>query len=473
DVTYSGTITNTAGPMIFVQGYPAGTFTLNGTSLSDSGAGGNTGTGMHFEDVDGTVNVSATSTSVTQSDGHGVHILGDSDGNINLDNVTVTSPALTGVRIFDAADRLGGTFDFDNVDVSQATNNQLLLDVQGLSGGSVNFDSASALTATDGTGIRVLSNAGVSGVTLSGPVDLGTGGSRLSDAPAFDMATNSAGTMVVIPDLDVFTSGQTAVQATGAGTLDVDALSIDTTSNGRALDLDGINSQVDVDAVTCSHNSDCVQLTSLAAGSSTTFAGVNLTCTAGSCFNANLARTVEITGGGNQVSSPRTAVAIVDTAIGPNHATFLRIDVDGTGVSTVPAIVLDDTGAGNFEVTGVAPTDGTGGTLENLLADAVSLNNTDGSVALRNMILEDIGSMAGGIDTVSGHDAIHGERVDGGLVLDNVTIRRISDMAVHGEPLGGPGTTNFNGLRIVNSLIEDTNRYHIANIGDDNNEAMV
>ena len=473
NLTYSGTIDNTSGPMILVDGYPAGTLTFDGASLSDSGAGADTGTGIQLEDVDGTVRITAFSTTLNQSDGHGIHVLGDSDGAIEVDDTTITSPALGAVRIFDGADQLGGTFTFDNVDVTQGTDNQLLLDVQGLSGGSVSFDATSALVATDGTGIRILSNAGTSPITLSGPVDLGTGASRLSDGPAFSMAGNSPGTTVAIPDLDVFTSGQTAVEASGAGTLDLDALSLDTASNGRALDLDGIVSNVDVDSATCSHSSDCIQLTSLGVGSLTTFAGVNLTCTGGSCFHANLARSIEVLGSGNQVESTRTALAIVDTAIGPNHVAFQRIDVDGGGASSVPALVLDDTGPGNFEVTGVATTDGTGGTIEDILADAVTLFDTDGSVTFRNMVYEDIGNMAGPSDTLSGHDAIHGEQVDGGLVLDNVTIRRISDMAVHGATLGGAAATTFDGLRIVNSTIEDTNRYHVANVGDDNNEGMV
>ena len=88
------------------------------------------------------------------------------------------------------------------------------------------------------------------------------------------------------------------------------------------------------------------------------------------------------------------------------------------------------------------------------------------------MIIEDIGATGG--TAVSGHDAIHGENVDGGLRLDNTTIRKISDMAIHGEPFAGAGFTNFTGLEIVNgSLLEDSNRYHLAGLGDDNNEAMV
>jgi hypothetical protein len=95
------------------------------------------------------------------------------------------------------------------------------------------------------------------------------------------------------------------------------------------------------------------------------------------------------------------------------------------------------------------------------------------------MILEDVGNMAGGLDTQSGHDAIHGQLVDGGLTLDNVTIRRISDSAINGSAFAGGGLTSFAGLEILNSTLEDINRYHDpagctpVPCGDDSTESIV
>jgi hypothetical protein len=90
------------------------------------------------------------------------------------------------------------------------------------------------------------------------------------------------------------------------------------------------------------------------------------------------------------------------------------------------------------------------------------------------MIVQDIGNMAGASNTISGHDAIHAQQVDAGLVLENVTIRRISDMAIHGSLLAdATQPTVWNGLTITNSLIEDTNRFNVANVGDANNEGMI
>ena len=376
--TYSGTITNTSNRLIHVDGYPAGTMTFNGASLSDSGAGGNTGIGIVLNNVGGTVNISATSTTITQSDSTGISITGDSGGTINIDNTTITDAAATAILLADGPDRLDGTYDFDNVDVNHATDGQLMLDIQGLNtGGSVDFDAASALSATDGTGISITSNAGSASINLNGPVDLGTAGSRISDGTAFNMFTNSAGTDVNVPDLDVFTSGQTAVVGTGMGTLDIDALSINTASNGRGLDLDGIISAVDVDSITCSHSSACVDLTSLAATSATTFTNMALTCSGGTCFNANAAQTVEATGTTSDIDATNAVgINLTNTTIGGNDFTLRSVDASGA----ISGIILSGTGiTGGFNILGdgANTTQGgntTGGLIQSTTGTAILIN---------------------------------------------------------------------------------------------------
>jgi hypothetical protein len=164
-----------------------------------------------------------------------------------------------------------------------------------------------------------------------------------------------------------------------------------------------------------------------------------------------------------------TAVNITNTVVGGNGVTFESVTSTASGASTT--IVLSNTGNGPFLVTGTGAS-GTGGTISNKTVDAVTMNNTDGTVTLRNMIIQDIGDLGGGLNTVSGDDAIHAQQVDGGLILENVIIRRISDQAIHGALLAG-GATVWNGLAITNSIIEDANRFNVANVGDANNEGMI
>jgi hypothetical protein len=191
--------------------------------------------------------------------------------------------------------------------------------------------------------------------------------------------------------------------------------------------------------------------------------GTVLSTGANAAFTATGGGTVNVSGTNTVTTSTGTAVRIVSTTIGGAGVKFDSVSSNGGANS---AIVLDTTGAGTFTAGG--------GTIANKSVDAITLSNTDGPVVLESMILEDIGSMAGGFHVNSGHDAIHGQQVRGGLTLDGVTIRRISDNAVNGSVFGNiTGATVWNGLTIVNSTIEDTNRFHVSGVGDANNEGAV
>ncbi|MBZ0114975.1 MAG: hypothetical protein K8J08_21115, partial [Thermoanaerobaculia bacterium] len=412
--TYSGSITNTVNRLLHVDGFPVGTLTLNGSTLTDSG------TGIRLNDVDGVVNVIAASTTITNGSGNGVLIQGDSDGSLRLDNVAITNGALTAIQI-DGGNVASGTFDFNNVDVTYETDAQRMVSIQGLANGaSVDFDGASALAATDGTGILVTGNGGTSVVDFNGPVDLGTSGNRISDGVAFQMTANTGGVTVAAADVDIFTSGQTAALASGAGTLDLDTLSIDSL-NGAGTSLTGILSQVDVDAISCVHSSNCVDLTSLAAGSTTTFAGVGLTCTGGNCFNANGARTVEVTGAANTiVATNAVGVSLVTTTIGANNVTFRSI----ASTNAASGILLSSTGStGSFNVTGTGSAD-SGGIISGV-TEGVSLTSAD-NVSLTQMAI--VNSTGIGLDAMTVSN----------LVLDSL---RLDGAGTHG--INGETVTNF------------------------------
>ena len=202
----------------------------------------------------------------------------------------------------------------------------------------------------------------------------------------------------------------------------------------------------------------------------TNFSGVlDLNTATNTAFSATNGGIVSAINTGSTITTTTgTAVLIADTTIGVSGVTLRSVTTAGASANT--AIALSNTGAGSFEVTGTG-TVGSGGTIDNKTADAITLDNTGGSVTLRGMIIEDIGS-TGVID--SEHDAIHGQTVNGGLVLDGMTIRRISDMAIHGAAFpSGDSDTVWNGLTITNSTIQDTNRYHVAGAGDTSDEGSV
>ncbi len=207
--------------------------------------------------------------------------------------------------------------------------------------------------------------------------------------------------------------------------------------------------------------------------------GMSLTTGANVAFTATNGGTVTATQNNTTIVNTITtttaaALNVTNTTIGAGGLTFRSINKNG---GTNLAVSLANTGAGFFTVTGTGTTAGTGGTIENISGiDAIRLDNTDGLVTLQNMIIEDIthpNDAATASDSRSGVDAIHGQQVDGGLTLNNVTIRRISDSGINGTLFATGLATVFNGLTIINSTFEDTNRFSVVNRADATDEGAV
>ena len=168
-----------------------------------------------------------------------------------------------------------------------------------------------------------------------------------------------------------------------------------------------------------------------------------------------------------------TALSVANTNIGSNKLEFRSIAHNGNNI----AISLTSTGSGSLIVTGIGTTAGSGGTIQNIVgADAIVLNTIGGLVTLKNMEIRDIAAStdsSDGEDTHSNVDAIHGQTVNGGLTLDNVTIQRISDNGINGSVNGAPPTaTVWNGLTLTNCTFTNTNRFHTSH-ADANNESAV
>jgi len=177
------------------------------------------------------------------------------------------------------------------------------------------------------------------------------------------------------------------------------------------------------------------------------------------------------TGFGSATIDEMAITTVTGTALNLNNgnasATFDSITSTGAGGNS--AIVLNDTGADAITVNG--------GTIANKSTDAITFNDTDGPITLANMIIEDIGDasdLSDALNTRSQQDGIHGQAVSGGLTLDGVTIRRISDNCVNGALFAdGVSATTWNGLEIFDSLIENCNRYHVTDKGDSSDEGGV
>jgi hypothetical protein len=188
--------------------------------------------------------------------------------------------------------------------------------------------------------------------------------------------------------------------------------------------------------------------------------GLDIDVTTASGFSATGGGTVTVEGAGNSVAATTgTPVTIENTTIGANGVSFVRVAADG-GVN---GIVVDDTGAGPFAVTGTGTTDGSGGTLTNLTSDAVVLNAT-GEVTLANMVIGDPAAVAGEAPDPTNFvwgAGISATDVTGspGLTITNVLISRTASHGVEGVRLTGLAVSNSEILNAGDAISEDAMRF--------------
>jgi VCBS repeat-containing protein len=363
------------------------------------------------------------------------------------------------------------------------------LDIVNDAGAGLRVTSTGALNAGAGTGFRIVVAAGVASIDSSGGPAVDVNGASTTLPLSSLRSVNSTTTGVSL--VNAFGgAGSTALSVVSAG----GAISDPGAASGTAVNISGGNGNITL-PVPISNNSGNSIVVSSRTGDTVSFtgaisdtgSGISLTGNTGATINfsggisastgANPAfaatggGTVNVTGTNTLATTTATALNVANTTIGASGMTFRSID--SASASANSAIVLNTTGAGAFSVTGTGAA-GSGGTISNKTVDAVQLSATDGLVTLNRMIIQDIGNMAGVSNTVTGHDAIQGLNVNGGLSLTSTTIRRISDNAIHGGDHSNPATsTVWNGLTLSNVTIEDTNRYHVASRGDANNEGSV
>ncbi len=513
------TLSNSFMSGIEITSASTGTFRFDDVTIStptDEGIEINGGAGDAFTGAADFNNVDVTSASALPA----VSIVGLGGGSVDFDAASTITSTNGGIGITSNA---GGTITFNGF-VDLDTAGLAAVNATSNTGAMINFAGNLDIDTTSGTGFNVTGGGtvNVDSSTSSTTVDTGTGigvniGAGIgATGVSFDTVNvngSTAGIILANTGTGTFNVTTGTIQnITGGGVAAAEFGDVDGTVNiGASLSNSGGHSVV-IDSGSAGtftftgpidDNAQGIDISINGAGGTFTFAGgLDIdTIDTNTGFDAFSGGTVNVCSdsncsapGGTPVvntvdttAGTGTAVLIDSVTIGGEGVTFRSIDVDGSGTATNPAIRLDTTGAGGFTVTGIdgpcgkpGDSDCDGGTLENIQGDAIHLENTDGPVSLSYMLIEDIGSTAGGFDVLSGHDAIHGESVDGGLTLDNVTIRRISDMAVNGTlfspvgPMFDP-TTVWNGLTITDSHIANTNRFDpaLTSVADDSDEGGV
>lgn len=377
NVSYPGDVTQgTNNPLLAVANH-TGTLTFSG-ALSAA-----TGTGLQFNDADGSYNFTGSAT--LNGGDAGVDVTNGSAGTFVFGAGTaITNPTGTAFSVYGSSPVV--TY---NGNITQA-NNALLVDVSEQPGGTLTFQNGT-LAATNGAGI-LLSNAdGIVGfvgtTTLNGgdagvDVVAGTGGS----------IEFAAGTSITNPSGPAFfASASVPSGMTYAGTISVNAsrpvhinggcgpiygFSGSITSTGLGVLVENCTSGFVALNGTKTLSTGANQAVTLTANSGTTvsFGGGNLgiTTTTGTGFGATGGGTVQVTGNNNTISTGTgTGLSLNGVSTGSNGVTFRSV----TTGAAVNGIALNNlTGAG-VTVSGDGATAGSGGSISGTTGHGVSITN--------------------------------------------------------------------------------------------------
>ena len=324
---------------------------IRGISLNGTAAGG---TGI----IDGGASVGTLTISNTSIAGTGRALAIQNGGALNasFDTLSSSGSSTQGVLITGGA---SGTLTATTGAIGTASGSGFRVGTSGVagSGGTVAISYGGTITNATGAAVEVQSHT-ANAITFSGAISDNAGGTTSQ----------------------IIVSGNTggSINFTGSSTLvTTSAAAVNLTSNTGA---------------TINFN--------------TTGTGLDIVTTGGQGFAATGGGTVNVTGAGNTVSSGAgTAVNIAATTIGASGVRFDSVSTNGA----VNGIVLNNTGAGAFTVSGTG-TANSGGTIQNSTGSAGILLNTTGAVSLTGISVNN-----------NGDNGIHGTSVNG-LTLSGVTV---------------------------------------------------
>lgn len=290
-----------------------------------------------------------------------------------------------------------------------------------------------------------------SGVQLIGEAQGLTTGLGTTIAPSGGsrpVITNAGGAAVTLADgvtLDGFDisgpSGAGILASTVAGAT-ISNVTI-TNSGGAGIDVSTSSGAFAVSSLTVANSgagAGVVLTNNAGATIDFTGGGLDIDVTTGAGFSATGGGTVTVQGAGNSVlSTTGTAVDISNTTIGAAGVSLQRVDANGAP----NGIVLNTTGAGAFSVSGTATTDGSGGTITATSADGVVLTST-GPVSLANMIIGDATATAGQAPDAT--NAVAGDGIAAtdvtGLTLNNLLVSRTANHGIDGTRVTALTLTN-------------------------------
>ncbi len=220
-VTYNGSITkNSTNTTVNVTNHATGTVTFQTGTI-----GATNGTGLQFDNADGTYNFNGA---VTLNGGDaGIDIINGSVGNFTFTNAPITNPSGVAFLVN------GGNGTINHTGIISKTSAGRLIDIQARTGGSVSINS-NLSSITTSTGINV-SNCSGGTITFAGAT-------KTMNTPAVNPVTLSTNTGATINftggGLVITSTTATGFNATGGGSINVTGTgNIITSTTGTALNV--------------------------------------------------------------------------------------------------------------------------------------------------------------------------------------------------------------------------------------------
>lgn len=436
---------NVAPNVFNLQVSNAGTETINTTTgrvldLANTNAGA---AGINFD--------SLTSTGTVSDDVIAIDL---ESGTFNGGNVTIAGTTAGGQDgILISGGGAGSTVSFASATIDNAQ------------GAAINMNSASNVTINSvdidggGTGVGALATGNL---LIAG----GSIGATTSTTGRAVQSLGGTGMVAIVASVSKTTAGELVrvsgrtggtVQLTGNLSATGAATGINVLNNtGGLVSFSGSANTLNTGANAAVSLSNNTGATVLFAGG-----GLDIDTTSGTGFSATGGGTVTVQGtGSNTVSTTTgTAVNIANTTIAVAGVTFQSVTQNG-GTN---AIVLNNTGAGGFTVTGTGTTDGSGGTIQNVTGNAIQLANAS-NVDLRNMNLTNVATTQGAGSTVFGGNIAN---YNAGVKLTNVTNLTLNNLDINGN--NNAGQVGISGQSVSGLTITDTTVEAFGNAaGEDN-----
>ncbi len=290
---------------------------------------------------------------------------------------------------------------------------------------------SNALPATSGSKPTIINAAG-NGITLAANNTIR--GLNVGNTTATGIAGSSVGTLT-LSDVSITGSGKGVDINGGAMAATFDSIAVSSSTTG-GVSLQSVSGTTNINALSIT-NSSSTGLLALSAG------------------------TININGAGNIINTTNgTAVNLTNTSIGSSGITFLSVSASGTDTG----ITLNNTGIGDFTITGNGTTDGSGGILTNLNDHGIELINVQ-DVFISNMNLNNAAlTQEVEPNTVTCTNLSNGSNLGCNAPVHMVNANNINltNLTINGSVQHGVNGNNVNGLTISNT--------DVTNIGNQNKE---